>query len=252
MKKLPNAPLQEVIFEVRWLLDVDEETNLSFDPNFEFALGKFYSSIESEGLSEIKRKVPKEVPPQFLNYKTIYQFVSGENKWPLMQLGPGIFTVNDTEKNYHWDETYLPLIKKGLKLLNEAYKTDQEFIFASLRYIDTINVNEYGFDGDWQKFIADNLNVTFNNLYDTRGALNNLQFNQEFLLEDNSNLQISISNGKTQRDKQPLLIWQTGISKKQDFDYEALIDWLVRSHEITSELFKELVKPELYDSFKKT
>ena len=252
MKKLPNAPLQEVIFEVRWRLDVDEETNEEYDSGFELAAGKFWSAVEKEGFSEYRRKVPRELPDQLLNYQTVYQFRTKGDRWPLMQLGPGILTINDTEENYHWEKTYYPTIEKGLKLLSDAYNTDREYIYAKLLYIDTINANEYGFDGNWQNFVEQNLNFSFTNNFASRGRLNNLQFNQEFRLDDGSDLQLSVSSGSTKKTREPLLIWQTGVRKKQAFDYNNLLTWLTRSHDTTSELFKEFVKPELYASFKKS
>jgi uncharacterized protein (TIGR04255 family) len=119
MAKLPNAPLQEVIFEVKWDLDVKEETNQTYDKGFDIAAGKF-SGIVQEKFPVVRRKLPEEIPNNFLNYKTVYQYKSGEQTWPILQLGPGIFTVNDTDKNYDWNKTYFPLIQQSINWLEKA------------------------------------------------------------------------------------------------------------------------------------
>jgi len=40
MPKLPKAPLQEAIFEIRWELNVDPTTNQVIDNGFQLAQGK--------------------------------------------------------------------------------------------------------------------------------------------------------------------------------------------------------------------
>lgn len=251
MAKLPNAPLQEVIFEVKWDLDVKEETNQSYDKGFDIAAGKF-SGIVQDQFSVVRRKLPEEIPNNFLNYQTVYQYKSGVQTWPILQLGPGIFTVNDTDKNYDWDKTYFPLIKRGVNWLEKAYTKNLNYRFASLKYIDTIKVNDYGFKGDWKSFISEQLNVSFQNQFEIGGKLTNAQLNQAFELEDESHLQVSVSSGKTNKLNEPLLIWQIGIQKQKMFQKTDLFEWLEHSHDIASDLFKKIVKPDLYDSFTQT
>ena len=248
MAKLPNAPLQEVIFEVKWALDISEKTNQAYDKGFDLAAGKF-SGIVQDIFPIVKRKLPDELPINFLNYQTVYQYKSEENKWPVLQLGPGIFTVNDTDKNYNWEKTYFPLIKEGIQWLENAYQKKLTYHFVSLKYIDTIKANDYGFTGDWKKFISDNLNLSFQNHFKIDSDVTDVQLNQAFELKDNSQLQISVSSGKTNKQNEPLLVWQIGINKHKTFPDNELFQWLINSHEITSSLFKKLVKPDLYDSF---
>jgi uncharacterized protein (TIGR04255 family) len=248
MAKLPNAPLQEVIFEVKWDLDVKEETNQTYDKGFDIAAGKF-SGIVQEKFPVVRRKLPEEIPNNFLNYKTVYQYKSGEQTWPILQLGPGIFTVNDTDKNYDWNKTYFPLIQQSINWLEKAYTKNLNYRFASLKYIDTIKVNDYDFKGDWKSFISGNLKVSFQNQFDVEGKLSDVQLNQAFKLEDESHLQVSVSSGKTNKLNEPLLIWQIGIQKLKVFEKTELFKWLNRSHDIASDLFKKIVKPDLYDSF---
>ncbi len=248
MAKLPNAPLQEVIFEVKWALDINEKTNQAYDKGFDLVAGKF-SEIVQKNFPIVKRKFPEEIPNNLLNFQTVYQYRSGENKWPVLQLGPGIFTVNDTDENYDWKSLYLPLINNGIKWLENAYTKNLSYQYASLKYIDTIKVKEYGFTGDWKKFIARNLNISFENHFDIDAGLTDVQLNQSFKLEDKSRLQISVSSGKTNKQNEPLLVWQIGINKQNVFSKEELFKWLINSHKRTSSLFKELVKSNLYDSF---
>lgn len=97
IEKLLNAPLQEVIFEIRWDLNINLASNREFDEGFAIALGTLATLLKND-FPHVVRKIPDDFPADLLNYSTIYQFWKGENIWPVLQLGPGIFTVNDTDK----------------------------------------------------------------------------------------------------------------------------------------------------------
>ena len=157
MKKLPNAPLKEVIFEIKWDLDINPDTKQQFDHGIDTAVGELKVLLKKD-FPYFNRKIPAEFPVQVMNHKVVYQYWKGEETWPVMQLGPGIFTVNDTDKNYEWHDRYYPMIKTGIENLIKVYEKKLEFKLASLRYIDVVNVNDYEFD-NWKNFIESNILV---------------------------------------------------------------------------------------------
>jgi len=248
MKKLKNAPLQEVIFEAKWDLDLDSDTQQPQDIGFEFALGKFQNAISDE-FPMIVRKFPNELPYQLFNHKVLYQFWKSENTWPVLQFGPGIFSLNDTEKNYVWEYTYYPALIKALERLISSYPKSRKlnFIAYSLRYIDVVPIKEYSFDS-WPKFIQDNINFSFENLFDTRGKLKQFQFQQTFEMSNGSGLQITISNGINKKDE-PVFIWQTAVTGHKKTNKAGLLDWVQNAHDVTSEVFKDICKDNFYASF---
>lgn len=247
--KLPNAPLQEVIFEVKWDLDISQDTLLSYDSGFDMAVGIFYSFVKNEFKSQ-KAKFPPGIllPQEFLNNQPKYQYWTNDNTWPVMQLGHGIFTINDTEANYQWEKSFFPLIKKGLIYLQNSYSKSLNFNFVSLRYIDQISTKDYNFS-DWLSFMKDNLNFEIENKFDPKGSLKKFQYTQVFDLKNGSELEIVISNGK-KNNNEDILVWETSISNNNAFTQVSIIDWLDSAHKITSQLFKEICKDDLYNSFK--
>jgi uncharacterized protein (TIGR04255 family) len=247
MAKLPNAPLQEVIFEIRWSLQPSEESGQLQDSGFELAKGRLSTILENE-LPVHKRIVPSEIPEQLLIYRAVYQYWKGEKTWPVVQLGPGIFTVNCTEEWYDWEENYFFLLQKAIQWLIQAYRQPLQFAFASLRYINVIKVAEYeGIEDGWQAFISKWFNFSFDNSFNTRGRQREIQINQVFEMHDASSLQIQLSDGK--QNNEPALIWQTAVLNKQLFTPEHLIEWASEAHNTTHQLFQEMIKPELYASF---
>ncbi len=136
MPKLSKAPLQEVIFEIRWTFGTDSQSMQAVDTEYPMAVGKMQNLVEDE-FPVYKRKHPIDIPEQpVLHYQTVHQFWSKDGSWPILQLGPGIFTINDTEKNYDWDTTFLPMVIKNVEKLWKAYSNKIKVNLASLRYID--------------------------------------------------------------------------------------------------------------------
>lgn len=249
MPKLPKAPLQEVIFEIRWDLVPDAISGHSIDPGFQLAQGKLQQAIR-EKFPEFQRKVPHGFPDQLFNYQVVNQYWSKDRRWPVIQLGPGIFTVSDTELNYEWPVTYSPLIRESLNWIVNAYDEQLKIRFAALRYIDSVRLGDYGFEGRWQDFIVEHFNFSFVNSFNTRGELKALNFSQNFELEDNSSLHIRMNSGKFRSTNEDALIWETAVSKRDQFELESLLSWTEFAHSTTSDLFREMTKQHFYDSFR--
>ena len=249
MSKLPKAPLQEVIFEIRWALQPGKESGQIIDEGFELAPGRLSTIVENQ-FPVYKRIIPQDIPEQLLHYRPVHQYWTAENKWPVLQLGPGIFTINCTDQGYDWQNGFRQLIEQAVKWLMESYKRPLNVRFASLRYIDAIRVDDYGGIADgWQKFIMKNFNFDYANHFDTMGRQKQIQINQTFELGDGSDLQIQIANGTRRNEK--ALIWQTSILKKTSFASEELLSWADYAHDIAHKLFEEMIKPDLYASFTK-
>ena len=248
MSKLPNAPLQEVIFEIRWALDVNEDTNQYLDTGFELAAGSLRSILKKD-FPLLQRKVPHEIPSLLLNYVTVYQYRKKKNTWPVIQHGPGILTVNDNDQNYEWETTFLPLISESLSALIDSYETPLEFNSVGLRYVDSVKARDFGFQGNWYEFLDKTLNFNVNNSFDYRGEISDFQINQNFQQPDGSNLIITASSGKTKKTSEPLLFWQIEIKKKGKIARNDVMKWLQTAHDITSETFKKIVKKEIYERF---
>lgn len=101
-EKLPKAPLREVIFELRWGLGYDPSSKQELDLGFDMAQGQFKHLVEQE-FPFHRRLTPQNFPLSLFSHKVVHQFWEAENTYPLLQLGPGLFSQNDTEKNYVWD-----------------------------------------------------------------------------------------------------------------------------------------------------
>jgi len=139
-KPLKNKPLAEAIFEVRWQLEPGSASGLSRDPHYKFLLGKFFETVKArfphpEELPAAS--VPEEMTPHIVHHR----FRVTPNGWPLIQLGPGIFTVNDTV-GYVWED-FEKLVKSGIETLISAHPKPEalHFNMSLLRFINAIAVD---------------------------------------------------------------------------------------------------------------
>jgi uncharacterized protein (TIGR04255 family) len=249
MQKLPKAPLQEVIFELRWNLGFDSTIGQHLDPGFEMAQGRFQGLVEQE-FPFNQRLLPSGIPLVLQNHTIVHQFWKAEETYPVLQLGPGIFAQNDTEKNYEWEGSFLPQLKRSLNWLAEAYRQPIEPAFVNLRYIDAIQLRDYSTENNWLDFIAEALKIRLENLFEPSGKLRNFQINQSFGLENDSELNIVVSNGITSSSKEPALVWQTAVTKTGNIEWGNLLSLAEEAHSETHKIFESMTKGMLYDSFK--
>jgi uncharacterized protein (TIGR04255 family) len=246
--KLSKAPLQEVIFEANWELDVHGETNQLFDPGYELAQGLFAEIVQNE-FPVHKQVIPPFFPPQLLAQaqKPVHQFWKAERQWPVLQLGPGVLTVNDTEKNYVWESTFRPMAEKALDAVYKSYQSKLRFNKVNLRYIDAADFAAVPrtelFD-----FIRKNLQTRVEKDFEIEGSLSNLNVSQTYTLDEGSQLTLVISTGE--RNKVRAVVWQTAISKEGIQKTEEIKQWLVYSHSTISNLFKRMLRKEYYDSLR--
>jgi len=243
IEKLPNAPLQEVIFELLWDTENDEQ-GFPVDRDFDFAQGIFASVICKTLPFSKKTILPGTSAVHFILYPMpVHQFWKGENEWPVVQIGPGILVVNDIDANYTW-KRYKELILLTLDALAQAYKKEMTFITARLKYIDASQTDNDG--------IIDNINKSFNlslqNHFQHGNQPVGVSINQVFPIGDIGNLEVLISNGWSQLNK-PALIWQSNIFIEKKMKTNELTTWLDQAHGIVSGHFKKIIKESLYAKF---
>lgn len=243
--KLTKAPLQEVIFELFWELDIDPQMRQSHDPGFELAQGVF-AELVKERFPFYKRVAPP-IPVYLLNHRPIHQFWRGENEWPVVQLGPGLLATNDTEKTYVWDTEFLPVVEYALDAVLKSYKESPRFQKVSLRYIDAVELRDE-FENDFVTFVETNLQVRVVRNFEVGGTISDLNLNQVFSLNDGSKLQLVISNG--QRDNKPAVVWQTAVVREKHISVDEIMMWISDAHSVTSSLFKRMLREDFYDSLK--
>jgi uncharacterized protein (TIGR04255 family) len=243
-KKLNRAPLKEAIFELYWDLPLDA-TNFPVDPEFDIALGKFADQIKTSF------PIHKRLFPPGNNFKIYpkpgHQFWTGELEWPVVQLGPGILSVNDTDKNYIWEGNFRPNVIKAIEILQSSYESELKFKKVRLFYLDAVDYDpkEIGLS----EFVSRNLLTSIKTGYEIPGKQDGINIAQAFNIDDGSLFMINIQNGLNNASGGPSIIWTTSVEYNMPMKKEDLLPWLDKAHELTSNFFVKMLKPEFYASF---
>lgn len=246
MGRLAKAPLQEVIFEVRWGLETDP-AGQEHDTKFLEAFGALKAYVKDR-FGHMQPRIPMfELMPQALVRQAVVQFREKPDGRPLLQLGPGIFTVNDTDKDYDWDASYRPTIEYGLGMLEKAYDGPLPYEQVGLRYIDSVKVKDHGFT-DWATFIPKCLRFSFNNQFDHGMVPKDVSFQQLFDLPNGDVLHLQVGSGRD-REGDDRMIWQTNIQRIGTFDRAGLLAWADEAHVLSKKIFEDFCQPDFYATF---
>jgi uncharacterized protein (TIGR04255 family) len=243
--KLKKAPLREVIFELFWDLQpsADPGSNPLTDPGYQFAIGVFANEIRKEGFPVVKRPLPAFIQVQ---NKPEYQFWVKEATWPVVQLGPGMITVNDTDKNYSWDDNFFKNIKLAFNALQTAYQhTPLKFNRIKLQYVNVVEIPE---NVGSAEFIESEFLVSVAS-QKVPGKRGDITLVQTYIQEDGSRLVINIQTGINRATGKQSLIWTISVEQLKYLTPDEIFVWLDKAHNLTSNTFVDTINPKLYDSF---
>lgn len=252
-KILKNKPLVEAILELKWALK-NIGKDLQIDPHYKIMLGRLYERLSSNYPAH--EQLPSAmIPDEMAAYNVQHRFRYAENDWPLVQIGPGILTFNETHK-YIWEDFRANSLDVFQKL-QEVHPNPSEFRIISimLRYIDAVEF-EYELN-DVFDFIRDNLKIQAGmptNLFENT-TIKNIpsQFSWQSTFQcDNPQSAITIRFATGQKNKKPALIWETIVHSTGDnvpTIPNQLPSWIDAAHNITDDWFFKLIEGNLERRF---
>ena len=262
--RLPNAPLAEVVFEMRWGLQGAADVPPSFhvDPGFSLLADEFTRAAQKAGFPEMKEL---HAFHELMAYGIVRRFYKAQDRdFPLWQIGPGIFAVNDSSQ-YEWDQ-FKEMVLRGTDVLLSSYPKMRSFalrpIHLELRYIDifdqelvgTVDLLEFAsaathFDLALPAYFAEA--QQFDRPYSGRFAL-------DVPVKRKKGTNFRIDFGSGQRAGQPIVrleskVLTTGESVptlgRKDTFIRKLSSWLQNAHNMTSPFFRSIVRPEVMTKF---
>lgn len=253
-KILKNKPLIEAIFELRWELKEISE-GIRVDPHYRILIGRLYDRVKDE--YPFHEQLPTvTMPDEIAGYFVQHRFRKDKDKWPLIQIGPGIITLNDTD-SYVWED-FEKRINSLINILFEAYPDSRNNINVSellLRYIDAVDFNYE--NEDIFSFLKEKLKVNikiYENLFDKTGVGNKpLGFDLRFTFpSSNPKGAVHLRFVRGKRKETDALIWETQV---QSVGNDVAIlrnqinEWVVSAHKLTDEWFFKMIEGELIRRF---
>ena len=251
-KDLKNKPLVEAILELKWALP--SQPTQGIDPHYRLLLGRLSERVEKD--YPFHEPLPTaQIPDEMAVQMAQHRFRTGQAKWPLIQIGPGIMTVNETD-GYTWGD-FKARCETAVKYLFEAHPAKNAFAVQglTLRYIDAVEV-------DFSKesifsFLRSKMKVAMslpealfdgNRVNSTPVAFN---WQSSFLHDDPGGLvTLRFAVGK-HKDK-PALIWETLVQAGHDRMPSipgGFSEWIDKAHGLTNDWFFKLIEGELEKRF---
>lgn len=254
---ITRIPLVEAWLDIKWVLEKSDIPGLLLDKAFPFALGVFYNNVKDKYTS-IEELDASKAPEGMLPNAPQYRFRAGDSGWPLIQLGPGIGTVNFTQP-YTWK-----IFKKEAlylqKQLVDAYKSNSFKVNTIVLHYR--NAYPFNFSKDnLFTFLSEKLNTTItlpNHIPGTLAKYNhptttNLDFNFE-ITDPASVCTIKYGTGiqkEELKDKTEVFLWEYELSAIRDQvpdfnNKEQFSIWLEKAHSVIHEWFFSTIDGKLF------
>jgi uncharacterized protein (TIGR04255 family) len=254
-RDLANKPLAEAVFEFRWALSAAGALvpGTQRDPHYAVLPGLLYEQLRAA--YPFTEQLPAAaVPGDFIAHIVQHRFRSAEGEWPLVQLGPGVVTANDTT-GYTW-VSFQQQIERLVSALMKAYPSDSDLrpVAVVLRYINAIPF-DYEKD-DAFEFLRDKLHVGValpDDLFaeGVERAPSGLDFRTTFPAPSlGGALNLRVAAGM--RDDERVLVWELAAQVADDgapTDASAVIGWTEVAHSLLETWFFTLIEGPLYEDF---
>ncbi|MCG2767232.1 MAG: TIGR04255 family protein [Chloroflexota bacterium] len=251
---LRNKPLVEAIFELRWELQ-SQQGGIRVDPHYGVLVGRLYERVRED--YPFHEPLPTAtIPEEIAGYVIQHRFRCADGEWPLVQVGPGVVTLNDT-REYTWED-FKRRIVALVGALFEAHLDAERGLRVSRVLLRYINAVEFDYSrSDLFHFLKDELKISiemdealFENTEVTRVPLG-LDARLSFALEDpKGTLHVRFARGE--REGSPSVVWETNIqSSGEDAPQskEVILGWADKAHGVTEDWFFETIEGDLQRRF---
>lgn len=252
---LLHPPLVEVIFELRWELENDEQNGRMRDPSYPMMYGRLYERLKKD--FPIVEDLPSvQAHPETTPFVPRHRLRKEKNGYPLVQVGPGIITFNDS-KEYSWTN-FKAMSSRLIESIIELYPKEGiplNFIKSEIRYVNAIRV-DIARENPLQ-FLADKLHmkVEMDEEFFMKNGLNQrpnaFGLNLAYSLEKPMG-QLGISANLGQLEGKPAIIQQSVIHAFGELvpaDASGFALWLEDAHEVAENTFQVFCKGELLEKF---
>lgn len=264
--RLPDAPLLEVVFELRWDVVVDEPqrgpVRFGYDPGFAPFRAKFDELMAAKGYRFAE--VMGEPGPTVAHAITKRYRLASDQPFPLVQIGHGIFACNFST-DYDWD-SFWTFAAEMLRLVMQAYPRSDLSQLApnrlELRYIDIFDSELLG-HASFGRFLSENTKINYKSLdFLNSNLFTGNETGHFFLRRDIARAEVGwfqMEAASAEHSGKASVIATSRVVKEDQFADaswrgdlgKATTQWLEAAHDVTSRFFKEFVSDELMRKFER-
>ncbi|OGN64091.1 MAG: hypothetical protein A3E80_04595 [Chlamydiae bacterium RIFCSPHIGHO2_12_FULL_49_9] len=248
-------PMVEAIFELRWEMEQNQQTGTLRDVAYPMMYGQLYELMKKE-FPAVEDLSSIHTHPEMAPFTPRHRMRKEANGYPLIQVGPGILTMNHA-KGYSWSAFQALTLRlvEAVSILYPRKSRPLVFLKCEVRY-----VNALFFDIAKENplaFLQDKLHIGIH-LDEEIFAKNSLSqipnavgLNLIYPLQKPlGHLGISVNLG--QADQKPAYVLQTLIQSFGEtvpLDAKAFSPWLDQAHDVAENCFQSFCKGALMNRF---
>lgn len=245
MARLPQAPLVEVIFEIRW--NANNPVDLQ---KYQIVVGALSASLADMFDMPIALLPIGNIPLQALLGQVIYRSKYKQNKNLLYQTGPGVVSVNYAGNQYDWD-FFKPQIVSFVDKFAQLYNFHESTpLTMQLRYLDFFDIDP---SDDTMDFAKRYFHLDINADYIERPLGFGLSCEEQ---KDAGIFRFALNRGQKNGRRDGFILESSiqnsikaGMMTEGDAK-EKFVGVLDRSHNFLSDFFMNITRGALYESFK--
>jgi uncharacterized protein (TIGR04255 family) len=251
---LTKPPILEAIFEMRWNLAPVPNSQIRRDPSYPLLYGRLYDRFRKD-YALVEDLPSAQAHPDASPYVVRHRMRKAADQWPLVQIGPGVITVNEGTK-YGWDQ-FRGEIVRIFEAFTDFYPASTfplNIVKTELRWINGIQISE---KENPLQFMADKLHtkIELDSALFASGkvcpAAQAVMMNVGFdIQEPVGKAMLGIGSGEV-ADKpailQQMMLQSLGDDAPQDFG--ALDPWLDSMHSIAKDWFEVLCRGDVMKQF---
>ena len=248
-----NAPLVEIVVELRWqipqLAAADQAGNpiklpIVLADNAMMALfHRTTSAVGKHGFDRLEQLVPPDSPVPVMLPQMMYRYRRTDEVPVLAQIGPGMFSVNALPPYKSWKEFH-PHLDGGIESLLEAL-TDKPELTVSLRYIDAFR-HDLTSGRDAKAFATEILGFRLDLPPPLQARLTeDVQARMSFqvaLPVSGMPMTITVSDGQLGTDSVVLMNTDVHIENALQSDKQAILSALDRAHDLIHGTFVDMTQ----------
>lgn len=243
---LQKAPLKEVLLELHWDLEFVSEQGIEVDRDFERAVFNFSQACQ-QNYNIVSILKPDNIPPAAFAHRVTHRFHKVKGQHPLYQLGPGVFTINDNNKNYKWAD-FRQMVEFGIQCLQASYDRSLVLSKVEIRYIDRMSPYVLG-NPDKFSFMQEHLQVNPTPFPFVDGEMVQIQISQRFVANEQTALTLIVTTGMDPSSKEDVVEWHTFVTNTKRLSWDSLLEWIDSAHILCSNSFKNMISKDLYEYF---
>jgi uncharacterized protein (TIGR04255 family) len=252
---LNKPPILEALFEMHWELAPVPNTQIRRDVSYPLLYGRLYDRFKKE--YEFVEDLPSvQAHPDAHPYIVRHRMRKAKDQWPILQVGPGIITVNVAKGTYAWDRFREEIVRifEAFVDFYPASTFPLNILKTELRFINGVEV---GGEEDPLTFLSRYMrtNIELNSELFVPGQIElpvqALTLNVGFKIQNPvGNALLVLGSGALEEKPaliQQLLMQSVGENAPQDLG--SLDPWLDSIHGLAKHWFETLYQGELMKQF---